>query len=163
VIRQPGSSAIRILAKVWAIAGPDLDVRYKTLFSEPFGATGHPNGLMLRLPQHNEKISGDTVDYKPGDVVPHTGIYSTHHSSHRLMHEATLEKGTRFPRCKRCHDAVRFTLRRRLQVANVAPVLETEFLISDPESLKEAEPEPSSPFIWKPGMPDRRKNGSRNR
>ena len=90
---------------------------------------------MLRLPHQNEKVLEDTVDYKPGDVVPHTGIYTTHHSSHRLMHEATLERGTRFPRCKRCHDAVRFTLRRRLWAANVAPLLETEFLIRDPESL----------------------------
>jgi hypothetical protein len=117
---------------------------------------------MLRLPRPSgQPTAGKTVEYKPGDVVPYTGIYTTHHSAHRLMHEATLERGTRFPRCKRCDDAVRFTLRRRVRGANVAPLLETEFLIGDPESLKEAESESESPFTWKPGMPDRRKNGWR--
>jgi hypothetical protein len=119
---------------------------------------------MLRAPRSsNQATRGETLEYKPGDVVPHTGIYATHHSAHRLMHEATLEKGTRFPRCKRCDDAVRFTLRRRVQGANVAPLLETEFLIGDPESLTEAEPDPWSPFAWRPGMADRRKSGGRRR
>ena len=78
------------------------------------------------------------------------------------MHEATLEKGMRFPRCKRCNADVRFTLRRRTETANVAPLLETEFLISDPDSLP-SETASSAPFSWKPGMPDRRKNGVRGR
>lgn len=114
----------------------------------------------MRLPRFVESISGQITDYKPGDLVPHTGIYTTHHSSHRLMHEATLEKGMRFPRCKRCNVEVRFTLRRRTESANVAPLLETEFLISDPDSIA-SEPEPPARITWKPGMPDRRKNGVR--
>ena len=48
--------------------------------------------------------------FKPGDEVPETGIYRIDHDSHRLMHEATLLKGERFPRCKVCKNEVRFPL-----------------------------------------------------
>jgi hypothetical protein len=50
--------------------------------------------------------------YRPGDVVPQSGIYRVVHDSHRLMHEATLVEGQRFPICRRCQRNVRFELRR---------------------------------------------------
>lgn len=53
--------------------------------------------------------------YRPGDHVPQSGIYRVNHDSHRLMHEATLIQGTRFPRCRECRNAVRFELRRAVQ------------------------------------------------
>ncbi|HEY1524904.1 MAG TPA: hypothetical protein VGH51_01595 [Candidatus Angelobacter sp.] len=53
--------------------------------------------------------------YRPGDVVPDSGIYRVTHTSHRLMHEATLLEGNRFPLCKRCRLSVRFELRRAVK------------------------------------------------
>jgi hypothetical protein len=50
--------------------------------------------------------------YRPGEVVPESGIYRVMHESHRLMHEATLLEGTRFPLCRQCRHSVRFDLRR---------------------------------------------------
>jgi hypothetical protein len=44
--------------------------------------------------------------------VPESGIYRVLHGSHRLMHEATLLEGHRFPFCRQCRLAVRFELRR---------------------------------------------------
>jgi len=53
--------------------------------------------------------------YRPGDVVPESGIYRVMHDSHRLMHEATLLEGQRFPICKKCNHDVRFELRRAVK------------------------------------------------
>jgi hypothetical protein len=50
--------------------------------------------------------------YRPGELVPESGIYRVTHESHRLMHEATLLEGNRFPICRQCRDGVRFELRR---------------------------------------------------
>jgi len=44
--------------------------------------------------------------------VPETGIYRIDHDSHRLMHEATLLSGERFPRCRTCKNQVKFQLLR---------------------------------------------------
>lgn len=62
-------------------------------------------------------MQGKTVrtKYKPGEVVPVSGIYRVTHESHRLMHEATLLEGDRFPLCKQCKRGVRFELRRAIQ------------------------------------------------
>jgi hypothetical protein len=53
--------------------------------------------------------------YQPGNLVPESGIYRVTHASHRLMHEATLLEGTRFPLCRQCKQSVRFELRRAVQ------------------------------------------------
>jgi hypothetical protein len=53
--------------------------------------------------------------YRPGDIVPESGIYRVMHESHRLMHEATLLEGQRFPICKQCKYSVRFELRRAVK------------------------------------------------
>jgi hypothetical protein len=64
-----------------------------------------------------ESIQGPLVrkKYRPGDVVPESGIYRVTHDSHRLMHEATLLKDQRFPICKKCNHDVRFELRRAVK------------------------------------------------
>lgn len=46
--------------------------------------------------------------YKPGQVVPETGVYRVLHSRHRSPHESTLKEGERFPACKVCGYDVRF-------------------------------------------------------
>jgi hypothetical protein len=48
-------------------------------------------------------------------VVPESGIYRVMHDPHRLMHDATLLQGQRFPLCRRCKDDVRFELRRAIK------------------------------------------------
>jgi hypothetical protein len=53
--------------------------------------------------------------YRPGEIVPESGIYRVTHRVHRLMHEATLLAGDKFPICKQCTMAVRFELRRALK------------------------------------------------
>jgi hypothetical protein len=59
--------------------------------------------------------------FKPGEIVLTSGAYRVQHASHRLMHEATLLMGARFPRCKQCGDQVRFELLRMMRDAEVMP------------------------------------------
>lgn len=48
--------------------------------------------------------------YKPGDIVPESGIYRvTHDPRHADPHEVTCIEGRRFPTCKNC-DHPRFAL-----------------------------------------------------
>jgi hypothetical protein len=51
----------------------------------------------------------------PGDKVPFSGIYAIEHDEHRLMHQATLEKGALFPLCRTCGARVRFKLVRAVK------------------------------------------------
>lgn len=46
--------------------------------------------------------------YKPGQVVPQTGVYKVVHQRHRTAHQSTLLRGTKFPACKKCGEKVRF-------------------------------------------------------
>ena len=43
-------------------------------------------------------------EYKPGEIVPQSGIYTiTHDPAHPGMpHEVTVIKGPRFPTCRHC-------------------------------------------------------------
>jgi len=50
-----------------------------------------------------------------------SGIYKIYHDSHRLMHEATLVKGARFPRCRQCGLRVKFSLARSIQDDHLIP------------------------------------------
>jgi len=52
------------------------------------------------------------VAFKPGDLVPCSGIYKVHHAQHRLDHSVTILKDELFPACRRCGDAVTFSLER---------------------------------------------------
>ena len=57
----------------------------------------------------------DTAVFRPGEIVPSSGVYRIEHQ-HRLMHEATLQAGMRFPLCRECRGQVRFYLLRVLTV-----------------------------------------------
>jgi len=59
--------------------------------------------------------------FKPGEIVPISGIYRVDHDSHRLMHESTLLAGSFFPKCKKCDLAVRFQLFRPIHGSRVLP------------------------------------------
>ncbi|HMC30977.1 MAG TPA: hypothetical protein VKL99_09095 [Candidatus Angelobacter sp.] len=71
--------------------------------------------------------------FKPGELVPATGVYRIEHHSHRLMHTATLALNGRFPRCKQCGNAVRFTLLRRVNDGRLVPFRSTAILEEYPE------------------------------
>jgi len=58
--------------------------------------------------------------YRPGEIVPDSGVYRVTHDEHRLMHEATLLAGDRFPLCKQCKHQVRFELRRVVRNPNIS-------------------------------------------
>lgn len=73
--------------------------------------------------------------YRPGEIVPRSGIYRIEHDAHRLMHEATLIAESRFPRCKQCGDEVRFTLSKAARNgAYIFPFRSTSILEEYPES-----------------------------
>lgn len=48
--------------------------------------------------------------FRPGEVVPVTGIYGVTHYQHRMPHEVFAKKGDTFPVCRRCNSRVSFTL-----------------------------------------------------
>ena len=49
--------------------------------------------------------------HKPGDKVPHSGIYKVVHDTvHKEEHEVTAVLGEPFPPCNACGDHPRFTL-----------------------------------------------------
>jgi len=73
------------------------------------------------------------ISFKPGERVPASGIYCIEHHSHRLMHTATLMINGRFPRCKQCGAAVRFTLVRRVKDGLVFPFRSTAILEEYPD------------------------------
>ena len=53
------------------------------------------------------------VQYKPGEKVPESGIYTVAHDSyHAVRHEVTCVRGEHFPPCRGCGSKVRFTLSR---------------------------------------------------
>jgi hypothetical protein len=56
-----------------------------------------------------------TKKHRPGELVPESGVYRVTHDEHRLMHEAMLLAGSKFPVCKRCNRSVRFELRRAVK------------------------------------------------
>ena len=76
--------------------------------------------------------------YKPGEVIPESGIYRVQHDAHRLMHTATLLRATLFPLCRRCGQRVRFELLRQVKSSQVPAFRDTAH-------LKEY-PLPDSPF-----------------
>ena len=60
-------------------------------------------------------LSTAWTEYKPGDVVPTSGIYKvTHDPAHTEEHEVTCVKGKIFPPCRDCHHP-RFVLVRTTQ------------------------------------------------
>ena len=70
--------------------------------------------------------------FRPGDVVPETGIYSIDHDLHRMVHECTLVAGTLFPLCRKCRAGVRFSLLRAVE-GSVPPFVATGLLQPYPQ------------------------------
>jgi hypothetical protein len=64
----------------------------------------------------------DMKQYRTGDTVPETGIYTVIHTAHRLAPEAVLHKDEKFPRCAKCSREVLFELSR--PAAGVSPRLQ---------------------------------------
>jgi DTW domain-containing protein YfiP len=77
--------------------------------------------------------------YKPGDIVPDSGIYRIFHDSHRLMHEATLLRGTRFPRCKHCKDKVEFCLEKAIKDDRFIPHFRSTAILEQYEDYEDTE------------------------
>ena len=75
-----------------------------------------------------QRATAKDIRFKPGELVPASGVYSVEHRPHRLMHTATLVAHGRFPRCKRCGDSVRFNLLRRLKDWSAIPFRTTAIL-----------------------------------
>jgi hypothetical protein len=48
--------------------------------------------------------------YKPGQTVPHSGIYKVLHAEHRSPHKASFKAQEKFPQCGQCAAQVRFEL-----------------------------------------------------
>ncbi len=46
--------------------------------------------------------------YKPGHMVPISGIYTVVHVAHRPDHEVVAIRGEEFPSCRVCRDDVTF-------------------------------------------------------
>ena len=54
--------------------------------------------------------------FKPGESVPHSGIYKVLHDAHHAeQHEVTCIYGKPFPPCNHCGHRVRFILMRAAQ------------------------------------------------
>lgn len=52
--------------------------------------------------EHNPE---DLLEYKPGDVVPQSGVYRfVHDPGHAEPEEITAAKGELFPICQHCQD-----------------------------------------------------------
>ena len=64
--------------------------------------------------------------YKPGEMVPVSGIYSVVHERHREPHDALAIRGDEFPLCRVCRDRVRF------HVAHVLPHVTHDFDLTGP-------------------------------
>jgi hypothetical protein len=48
--------------------------------------------------------------FRPGELVPATGIYGVTHYQHRMPHEVFARQGDVFPNCRRCYSRVSFRL-----------------------------------------------------
>ena len=48
--------------------------------------------------------------FRPGDSISESAPYLVHHEKHREPHVAYGKAGRSFPFCRKCGEAVRFTL-----------------------------------------------------
>lgn len=68
----------------------------------------------------------DIRAYKPGQLVPISGLYTVVHQAHRAEHEVLGIRGDEFPACRVCKDEVRF------YVAQVIPYITHDFDLAGP-------------------------------
>ncbi len=71
-------------------------------------------------------LDSDSRAYKPGQMVPISGIYTVIHVDHRGTHEALAIRGDVFPACRMCKSQVRF------QIAQVVPRVTHDFDLAGP-------------------------------
>ena len=57
-------------------------------------------------------MAGEPEQFATGATVPGSGIYVVAHAPHRLTAEVALFKGEIFPKCRRCPEAVHFSMMR---------------------------------------------------
>jgi hypothetical protein len=67
--------------------------------------------------------------YKPGQMVPVSGIYTVMHEDHREPHQSIALRGEEFPSCRICKDNVRF------YVARVVPHITHDFDLTGPRPV----------------------------
>jgi len=68
----------------------------------------------------------DLRAYKPGQMVPISGLYSVIHQNHRPDHEVLAIRGDEFPCCRVCKGEVRFF------VVDVIPYITHDFDLAGP-------------------------------
>lgn len=68
----------------------------------------------------------DVRAFKPGQMVPISGLYTVVHQKHRAEHEVLAIRGDEFPGCRVCKDEVRF------YVAQVIPYITHDFDLAGP-------------------------------
>ena len=71
-------------------------------------------------------------DFRPGERIPHSGVYLVVHREHRPTHEATLVAGKPFPGCARCGTEVRFRLLRNANSIEKDPDFSAEKSAAEP-------------------------------
>ena len=77
----------------------------------------------------------EQLSFKPGELVPASGVYCIENNAHGLMQSASLVIIRRFPRCKRCGNSVRFKLVRRVKDTLVFPFRSTAILEEYPDHV----------------------------
>lgn len=68
----------------------------------------------------------DVRAYKPGQLVPISGLYTVVHQAHRAEHEVLAIRGDEFPSCRICKAEVRF------HVLQVFPYITHDFDLAGP-------------------------------
>jgi len=66
--------------------------------------------------------------YKPGQIVPVSGVFTAVHGEHRAQHEVVAIRGEEFPSCRICKDEVRF------HVVRPVPHMTHDFDLTGPGS-----------------------------
>lgn len=74
------------------------------------------------------RMESDREAYRPGQVVPISGIYTAVHKEHREPHDVVAIRGEEFPPCRVCKDQVRFF------VTNRVPHMTHDFDLTGPPS-----------------------------
>lgn len=64
--------------------------------------------------------------YKPGQMVPISGIYTAIHPLHRPEHDVVAIRGDEFPPCRICKGEVRF------RILKVVPHMTHDFDLAGP-------------------------------
>jgi hypothetical protein len=89
------------------------------------------DGCFLRREQLEEHLMAE--EFKPGQIVPESGIYRMMHDQQHadMPHELTVIKGRRFPTCRHC-KGVTFELVHGAKHVHEIPHLEEGELTSAP-------------------------------